>query len=592
MEDKEGNLWFGTENGASKYDGSSFTNFTAKQGLTDKAVYCIKQDKVGNYWFGTDKGAFRYDSKRFTHLTAKEDLLNQAVTSISEDKSGNLWFGTIGQGAFKFDGHSVIQLNEKTGLVNDDVTSVFEDKSGNLWFGTRMGLSKLAVEKLVLLSEKNIEGEGNKILFKNFTYTDNFLGIGCVANAILQSKNGNIWVGTNTELTTFNPAAEIKDTLPPGIQITAVKLVNDNIDWTKLKQNKDTIFMLSNGISCKNFHFDSLSRWYNLPQHLSLVYNNNYISFDFAGIDMEQPQNIKYQYQLTGIDKSMSSLTARPGVSYGNLPPGGYTFIVRAMNSEGYWSNDFKYNFTVRHPWWSTWWFRLLVVISFTGFVFLIGRYIFRQQLRKQKVALEKQLAIQYERQRISADLHDEIGATLSSINIYTGLAKKEENSSAYLDPIIQNVNEVIARLDDLVWSISPRHDSLASVIERIRSYAAPPAQAKSISLHIENRMADINAGLSADIKNHLYLIVKELVNNAIKHSFCQNINVAFFTLKSSIVLTVEDDGAGFSRENANPLRSGLHNITNRVNSIKGTINIAAEEGKGTKIIVTIPSAA
>jgi signal transduction histidine kinase len=415
------------------------------------------------------------------------------------------------------------------------------------------------------------------------------LGIGCVANAILQSNNGNLWIGTNGGLTTFNPAAEIKDTLPPRIQITAVKLVNDNIDWTKLKQNEDTLFMLSNGTVCKNFRFDSLSRWYNLPQHLSLAYNNNYISFDFAGIDMEQPQNIKYQYRLAGIDKSMSGLTARSGVSYGNLPPGDYTFIVRAMNSEGYWSNDYKYNFTIQHPWWGTWWFRLLAVISFIGFVFLIVRFIFKQQLRKQKVALEKQLAVQFERQRISADLHDEIGATLSSINIYAGLAKKEANGSHYLDSINQNVNEVIAKLDDLVWSISPRHDSLSSVIERIRSYAVPLARAKSISLHIENKMPDINAGLSADTKNHLYLIVKELVNNAIKHSFCQNMHVAFSVLKSSIVLTVEDDGAGFSRDKANPLRSGLHNITNRVNSIKGTINIAAEEGKGTNVTVTIP---
>ena len=426
MEDKEGNLWFATEKGASKYNSYASPNFTSEQGLKDKIVYCIKQDKTGAYWFGTDKGAFLYDGKKFTHLIVKENLLNQPVTSISEGKDGNLWFGTLGQGAFKFDGHSVIQLNEKTGLINDDVTSVFEDKDGNLWFGTRMGLSKIAAEKLGLLSEKNTEEKDNKILFKNFTYTDNFLGIGCVANAILQSKNGNIWIGTNNELTTFDPDAEIKDTLPPGIQITAVKLVNDDIDWTKLKQNKDTVFTLSNGTICKDFNFDSLSRWYNLPQHLSLAHNNNYISFDFAGIDMEQPQNMKYQYQLTGIDKSMSVLTSRSDVSYGNCPPGNYTFIVRAMNSEGYWSNDYKYKFAIRHPWWGTWWFRLLAVILFIAFVFLIVRFIFKQQLRKQKIALEKQLAIQNERQRISADLHDEIGSTLSSINIYAGLAKKE----------------------------------------------------------------------------------------------------------------------------------------------------------------------
>jgi len=407
LEDKSGNLWFGTAGGGvSKYDGRSFTHFTDKEGLSNNAVFSMLEDKSGNLWFGTRGGGVsKYDGRSFTHFTDKEGLSNNFVWSMLEDKSGNLWFGTAGGGVSKYDGRSFTHFTDKEGLSNNFVWSMLEDKSGNLWFGTRFGLSKLSPEnkeKLVFFSDpdsyrdKSAPEAKGKVFFKNYAYEDGFLGIGVNGGkTICEDKNGTIWIAANDRLTAFHPPAggEAADTTAPNIQLTNIALFNENIAWPSLKQKKDTTITLGNGIQVGNFKFDSLSRWYNLPENLSLAYNNNYLTFNFVGITMAQPKKVKYQYKLVGIDENWSAITNRTEAPYGNIPQGNYIFKVKAMNSEGYWSNEFSYSFTIRPPWWKTWWMYTIYVISA---LLLIGGFIkWRERnLKREKIVLEKKVEL------------------------------------------------------------------------------------------------------------------------------------------------------------------------------------------------------
>jgi ligand-binding sensor domain-containing protein/signal transduction histidine kinase len=386
--DKSGNLWIGTYIGVSKYDGKSFTNFTRKEGLSNNIVFSILEDKSGNLWFGTNGGGVtKYDGKNFTHFTEKEGLSSNDVYSILEDKSGNLWFGTMGGGITKYDGKSFTHLTEKEGLSNNYVGSSLEDRKGNLWFGTRFGLSKLTKEKAAVFSDKvklNNVQKGD-IFFKNYNYDDGFLGIACNNNSIWESKDGTIWIGTNERLTAFHPEGEIKDTIAPNIQITSLELSNENIDWAHLEQNQDSDFQLDNGVRVGNFKFDGISKWYNLPEHLSLSYNNNYLTFNFIGITMVQSKNVKYQYKLEGMDNNWSAVSNSNSAPYGNLPQGTYTFRVKAMNSEGYWSPESDYTFTIRPPLWKTIWAYGFYLILFAATVFAAFRVIHNRLIQKDK---------------------------------------------------------------------------------------------------------------------------------------------------------------------------------------------------------------
>ncbi len=401
-EDRLGNIWIGTDAGVCKYDGSTYTYVTTKEGLGNNSVYSIYEDRDGNIWFGTyGGGATRYDGETMTHFEKKNGLCHNVVVSITQDPTGRMWFGTYGGGITSYDGNNfvmyaerhglssnlVLQLyedrlgrlwivtdgggitmldnkhfhyyTEKIGLMNDVVTAVLEDRKGELWFGTRFGLCKASIRK----TEKGGITDSSSFQFRNYGFEDGFVGGGCNRSAIVQSEDGTIWVGASDRLMAVDPVGLASDTVAPVIQLTAIDVFNDKINWLAMSAHPDTSMMLSNGVALERFTFDGLSRQNNVPENLSLRYNNNYITIRYSGITMNQPGQVKYVYKLKGIDDNWSAPTDRIDAPYVNLPSGTYTFKLKACNGGGVWSEQYNYTFTIRPPWWLTWWAYIIYVI-------------------------------------------------------------------------------------------------------------------------------------------------------------------------------------------------------------------------------------
>jgi ligand-binding sensor domain-containing protein/serine phosphatase RsbU (regulator of sigma subunit) len=399
LKSRNGDLWFGTNGGgACKYDpsgevkasGGSFTCFTKKEGLSGNTVWDILEDKSGNLWFATNNGVTKYELKNengktissFTHFTTKQGLPHNFVVTMLEDKNGDLWFATNGGGVCKYDGMKFFYFTEREGLSSNGVLSALKDRNGDLWFGTRAGLNKLELKQLALKAT-----DPNLPLFKTYLYEDGFLGIGCYGNAIYEAKNGTIWIGANERLTAYHPEGDIPDSIAPTIQLTGLELFHENISWAAIRSKvRDTTLVLGNGVSISNFRFDEVSDYYGLPKNLSLAYDNNYLTFNFIGITPYKPKKVRYQYRLDGLDKNWSAVTDRTQAPYGNIPHGDYTFKVRAMNSEGYWSDTFSYTFAIRPPWWKTWWFRIILAVV------IIGSIVFYIKWRERKLRAEKEI--------------------------------------------------------------------------------------------------------------------------------------------------------------------------------------------------------
>ena len=383
-QDREGNFWIATYgNGISKFDGKTFTNYSKKEGLGSNNILSIIQDNNNNLWFGTDdNGVTRFDGKNFTHFKKKDGLSN-VVYTILQDNNGSLWFGTGGDGVIKYDGINFTNFTDKEGLNNTHVLSILQDMQNNLWFGTRFGLNVSKAEYF----ERNRKYPGMP-WFKNFGYEDGFLGIGCNIAAINEDKLGIIRIGTNDRMTKFRPEDELIDSIPPNIQITNVQLFNEDIPWTELEGKEDTTIALHNGVNVGKFKFNGISKWYGLPQKLSLDYKNNYVTFNFIGISQTQTNKIKYQFKLEGLDENWNIPTNRTEASYGNLNYGNYNFKVKAMNCEGYWSNEVSYQFTIRPPWWKTrlFYFSLIFTLSLIMYGFMKYR---ERKLEHDKLLLQ-----------------------------------------------------------------------------------------------------------------------------------------------------------------------------------------------------------
>ena len=589
IEDKSGNLWFGADGGGeSRYDGKSFTYFGIKEGLSSDGMQCAFQDKSGNLWFGTANGGVnRYDGKFFTQFTKKEGLSNNWVGCILQDKSGNLWFGTRGGGVCRYDGKSFICFTEKEGLCSNVVNGILQDKRGTLWFGTPFGLSKLSDDYMIRLAKTSENGNTDPpVLFKNYTYEDGFLGIGCFARALCEDNNGTIWIGTNDRLTAYHPDGDEPDTLAPNIQITGLQLFNENIAWLDLYKKKDTSLVLGNGVSISNVKFDSLSKWYSLPENLSLAYDNNYVTFNFIGITQKQSNKVKYRYKLEGLDEHWSAMTTRTEAPYGNIPYGAYTFRVKAMNSEGYWSREFKYSFTIRPPWWKTWW-------AYTGYILLIMAAMWAVIYSIIEYQRKKIRLIVNERNRIARELHDDIGAELNRITLVSQFLHKKTIMDGDMQEKLRYISEagkkVLGSIGEIIWTMNPQKDNLDSLLAYIRRFVTEYLETNGIDVNIEFPDEIPANEVSDEYRRNLFLVVKEAIANISKYSKATTVRLSMNIRDRLADFEISDNGIGFSVKEKQEWGNGLRNMNQRMKDIGGNFHISSDINQGTLIRLTFP---
>ena len=248
MKDSRGNIWIGTPKGLYKFDGKNFTHFGTAQGLSWESIISICEDRNGNLWLGTEldgvinkldlsaEGTGRYS---FTHYDIKQGSSLPFVYSIIEDKTGKLWIGTSNGGVIKFDGKSFTRYTTAQGLSNNSVNSIGEDKTGTLWFLTENGLCRMPPPENNEV-EKSKHGHIQNYLFKTYLHADGFFGVGSHYNSMIIGRNGNIWAGASNWLTCYHPEGDIPDTIPPQIKLSGISLFNENINWFNLEKKKDT----------------------------------------------------------------------------------------------------------------------------------------------------------------------------------------------------------------------------------------------------------------------------------------------------------------------------------------------------------------
>lgn len=364
LQDHQGNIWFSTEGkGVTKFDGKYFTNYNNESGLNGNTVKSMIQDKKGNIWFATENGITKFEPRKnstifpgtFIHFSEIEGLPSNNISSIIEDNFGNVWFGSLGEGIFKYDGIYFETFSKDDGLFNNDVMSLLADSKGNIWIGTRTSISKLESKSTASQTERVDKlSKKDKLIIKNYKFEDGFFGIGCNTNSICENKNNEIWIGANDRLTILNNDELESVKNAPNVKLIDIKLFNEKIPWTSLENNIDSNIILRNGVIINNIHFDGLTNWYNIPKRLSLPHYNNFITFNFIGISTKSPQDIRYIYKLDGLDNQWSNPTSITSASYGNLNNGNYIFRIKAVNNEGYWSNELSYSFTIRPPLWKT----------------------------------------------------------------------------------------------------------------------------------------------------------------------------------------------------------------------------------------------
>ncbi len=403
-------------------------------------------------------------------------------------------------------------------------------------------------------------------------------------------------------------------------------MFNEDINWLAAEKNQDSTITLNNGSKLKQFNFSNLTPWYNQPENLQLQYDINYLTFKFIGITTFRPREVRYQYFLKGLDRNWSTITDQPEATYSNLPDGKYIFKVKAVNSEGYWSTELNYSFAIMPPYWHTWWAYLLYALGFCGMLWMFTWYRstrlkaentrLEEKVQERQMELEQSVIERYqlikkvegqeallkERLRISRELHDDIGSTLSSISIYSEVAKKrsakKENTNEVLSKIGHASRELIDRMSDIVWSLNPQNESFEQLQNRMIAFAAMILVPCNIlyDFNVDEELKRIQ--FTREQRKNIFLIFKEALHNIVKYADCKSTCISIFVDNDNLIMVIKDEGKGFdvSQIAANGIfaedqtlgGNGIKNMHVRADQLNAKLCIHSKIKEGTTIQLTL----
>ena len=590
FEDSQGSIWVSARGSNSESIGlsrmrkgeSSFHPMGSDEGLPDgKSPASFAEDASGNIWMGFYEGGMAvFDGQKFRLFDRNDGLPpNGHVADIQIDAKGTIWLATSAQGLFRIkDAYSVAPRFEPIVFAGDSVSSnirtITQDGFGRLYLGTARGVDRYSPET------------GH---VKHFTVSD-----GLAADFVVDSlrdRNGDIWFVTNNGASRLTPQPDEKPLVPQvfigSLQISgAVQQISElgsaNVDRGEL------------------------------------TYTDNNFQIDFFGLDLRAGEFLRYQYMLEGADQDWSAATDQTTVTFANLQPGSYRFLVRAVNTEGVSSDrPATVTFIILKPVWLRWWFILLAVVLLAGVIILLFRYrttkllqvnaaledARRAEERLRRSREDRLMELERVRSRIATDLHDDIGASLTQIAILSEVAQAgaTNGNSKLVEPLskISEVsNELVGTMSDIVWSINPAKDHLRDLTQRMRRFAADVLSERGIAVKLTIPDTPDEISLNSNVRREVFLVFKEAINNVAKHANASNVRVDLGVSATQVILAVKDDGDGFTIESptfedtfTSEGRSGngLQSMKQRAKEMGGEFEIGSEPGKGTIVCLRLP---
>jgi signal transduction histidine kinase len=327
--------------------------------------------------------------------------------------------------------------------------------------------------------------------------------------------------------------------------------------------------------------------------------NESAVRFSYAaptyGVDHAGRPHARYRSRLDGLDADWGPWTTETLATYTNLPGRNFVFRVQARDILGNESREARFAFAIPPPWWRTWWFVGIAGISGVGSVAGVTRWLANRALRRRLQMLEARSAVERERLRLARDLHDEVGSGLGRVILFAGEARRYQADAVQLESALDRVRdtaqELVQHAREIVWAVSPQHDTLASVIERLGDYAEETLRAAGIACRVDAAGgADLPVVmLGSEARHSLFLALKEAVHNCVKYSGAKTAEFRLHVAEQHLVVTLCDHGRGFSPGEKQGTGHGLVNIAARAEAFHGEATVTSEVGKGTTVTLRVP---
>jgi signal transduction histidine kinase len=282
------------------------------------------------------------------------------------------------------------------------------------------------------------------------------------------------------------------------------------------------------------------------------------------------------------------------------VPPGQYHFRVIACNSGGTWNEaGASLSLVVMPHFWQAWWFLGLASVGLLAAVAgAVGIVEKRKHQRRLKL-VEQERALEHERARIAQDLHDDLGSSLTRISLLSDLARSDKDNPSQVEvhaqKISQSAGQTVRALEEIVWALRPGSDSLQSLVEYIAHFANELFEGEGAHCRLDLPHDLPARSLPPEMRHNIFLVVKEALTNAFKHSHAREVRVQAKASARTLEFVVQDDGQGFESQALPPKpgkRQGLGNMRRRAEDMGGTLTVESVPGTGTtvRLAVNFPS--
>lgn len=592
-ENAQGKMWVGTEAGIFSVENDKINKeqeLNRQMGKNPTIIYSIKEDNYGQIWIGTlDRGVFVFSKqmKLIVHLTEKNLLATNSINHIIKDADGGIWMATMRGLAYvqnPLQPGAIKNYNERYGIKDSHIRAISQDKQGNIWVSMFSGIACLNIHKQ---------------RFYNYDYESGIPTSNFVEASAVTTPDGTIYFGSPGGICFFNPQQLTEPKAVSPIQIINCERVgklSDQFASRLISPNKEGIICLS--------------------------HDDNTFKINFTIKDFSQEGNVEYSYMMKGLDDQWYETEGDNEVTFRNLKPGDYTFIIRAKLKNQDWedASTAEMKVVVNPPLWLTWWAKLCYVLLIMGILGYFFRSYQKQLLLRNSLVQEKweskqRQQVNEERLRFFTNITHELRTPLTLI-----LGPLED---------LMEDKEIAERVHHKIGCIHASAERLLNLINDILEFRKTQTQNRKLTVAKANlgafvreigvRFKDLNQNSRLNIRLNiktgvpeLYFdsevintVINNLMSNAIKYTPEGSITLSLTMPEdNTVAIAVEDTGYGIDKdalphicdryyqENGNHQASGTGIGLALVKSLatlhQAELTVESEKGRGSKFTFSL----
>jgi len=576
----QNDVWFASGTRIQRMRDGAVKNFPLPEPI--RYIRAMTEDAAGNIWIGSSEGhLFRIYGDETVNETLRLQGQIMSIRCLYASSDGALWIGYAGSGLGRFKDGKYTRITTARGLYDDFISQIVADKTGRLWLAGNIGIFQVSMKELADVAEGRassvrsiIYGRGEGLPSLQAHYDT------CPGS--MRSRDGRIWVATRAGLAVIHTENIRNNPDPPPVYVERAAVDGRTAGLY------DSVSALR-GPEARN-----LSDLRSVKPALSLEPHHRKLEIEFTALSFSAPENVHFRYRLEGLEDEWVEAHTQRAASYSRLGAGNYRFRVMACNNDGVWNEAGAVLSIVVLPFfWQTWTFRIAALATFTLSLIAIVRYVSFRRLHRRLRTLEQQAALHNERARIAKDIHDDLGATLTQIALLGELAKQDmavpEKASEHVQKISNGARQVMKSLDEIVWAVNPRNDTLPHLIDYIGQFTFDFLRMPGIRCRLDLPEQPPAINLPADVRHNVFLAVKEALNNIVKHANASEVWLRVDVANGALRVVVEDNGQGFERPPQDAWADGLRNMRQRLAEIGGECRIESRAGTGTTITFEVP---